>query len=82
MLGDDGQVLFDGVLYPSRNNYPRHHRAVRACQREGQCHRGTSISLTMWTGRVSLLHTASAWEPDPGPLEPDDEASQKRKRTH
>lgn len=22
MLGDDGQVLFDGVLYPSRNNYP------------------------------------------------------------
>ena len=23
----------------------------------------TSISLTMWTGRVSLLHTASAWSP-------------------
>ena len=22
MLGDDGQALFDGVLYPSRNNYP------------------------------------------------------------
>jgi hypothetical protein len=22
MLGDDGQPLFDGVLYPSRNNYP------------------------------------------------------------
>ncbi|MCT0714750.1 RES family NAD+ phosphorylase, partial [Pseudomonas aeruginosa] len=22
ILGDDGQALFDGVLYPSRNNYP------------------------------------------------------------
>lgn len=22
MFGDDGQPLFDGVLYPSRNNYP------------------------------------------------------------
>ena len=22
MVGDDGQPLFDGVLYPSRNNYP------------------------------------------------------------
>src|SRR3546814_16048651 len=22
MLGDDGPALFDGVLYPSRNNYP------------------------------------------------------------
>lgn len=33
MLGDDGLPLFDGVLYPSRNNYPA--RSIALFERAG-----------------------------------------------
>ncbi len=40
MLGDDGQVLFDGCSSVAQQLSRQEHRAVRACQREGQRHRG------------------------------------------
>ena len=66
MLGDDGQPLFDGVLYPSRNNYPAKSIALfeRAAARVGVV---DDIDLvTMWTGRASLPRIASAWSLIPG----------------
>jgi hypothetical protein len=63
MLGDDGQVLFDGVLYPSRNNYPARASRCSSVPARRSVSSRTSIWLTMWTGRVSLLPTASAWSP-------------------
>ena len=51
------------MLYPSRNNYPA--KSIALFERAS-----AKVSviedidpLTMWTGRVSLLHTASAWSP-------------------
>ena len=65
MLGNDGQPLFDGVLYPSRNNYPA--ASIALFERAG-----TKISVIEdidlvdhvdW--HVSLPPTASASNPIP-----------------
>jgi hypothetical protein len=60
MLGGDGQPLFDGVLDPSRNNYPAKSIALfeRAGQRSASLR--TSTLLSMWTGRISSPPIASA----------------------
>lgn len=65
MVGDDGQPLFDGVLYPSRNNYPAASIACSSVRERRSALSRTSTWLTMWTGRVSLPPTASAWSPTP-----------------
>jgi len=75
MLGDDGQPLFDGVLYPSRNNYPAKSIALFE-------HAGAKVSVIEdidladhvdWPRFVATYRIGV--EPDPGPVEPDDEAS-------
>ena len=74
MLGNDGQPLFDGVLYPSRNNYPA--ASIALFERAG-----TKISVIEdidlvdhvdWPRFVATYRIGI--EPDPGPVVPDDEA--------
>ena len=74
MLGDDGQPLFDGVLYPSRNNYPPRASPCSSVRQQESALSMTSTWWTMWTGRASLPRIASAWSLI-RPVEPDDEAS-------
>ncbi len=75
MLGKDGQPLFDGVLYPSRNNYPA--KSIALFERAG-----TKISVIEdidlvdhvdWPRFVATYGIGV--EPDPGPVEPEDQAS-------
>lgn len=66
MLGDDGQPLFDGVLYPSRNNYPAKSIALFERAAAESALSMTSTWWTMWTGRASLPRIASAWSLIPG----------------
>ena len=74
LLGDDGQPLFDGVLYPSRNNYPAASIALFEWA-------GTKISVIEdidlvdhvdWPRFVATYRIGV--ELDPGPVAPDDEA--------
>ncbi|AZU17750.1 MULTISPECIES: RES family NAD+ phosphorylase [Xanthomonas] len=75
MLGDDGLPLFDGVLYPSRNNYPA--KSIALFERaEAKVRVIKDIDLVDhvdWPGFVATYRIGV--EPDPGPVEPDDEAS-------
>ncbi|EQM89485.1 hypothetical protein L683_08245 [Pseudomonas aeruginosa WC55] len=73
--GNDGQPLFDGVLYPSRNNYPA--ASIALFERAG-----TKISVIEdidladhvdWPRFVATYRVGI--EPDPGPVESEDEAS-------
>jgi hypothetical protein len=62
-----GAPAFDGVLYPSRNNYPE--PAVALFERAAHTRSTsstTSIWSTTWTGRVSSRTIASASNPTPG----------------
>ena len=63
MLGDDGQVLFDGCSIRRATTIPPRASRCSSVPARRSVSSRTSISLTMWTGRVSLLHTASAWNP-------------------
>ncbi|KAB0520878.1 RES family NAD+ phosphorylase [Xanthomonas cissicola] len=75
MLGDEGLPLFDGVLYPSRNNYPA--KSIALFERaEAKVRVIKDIDLVDhvdWPGFVATYRIGV--EPDPGPVEPDDEAS-------
>lgn len=75
MLGDDGQPLFAGVLYPSRNNYPAKSIALfeRAAARVGVVDDIDLVDHVDWPRFVATYRVGV--EPDPGPVEPDDEAS-------
>lgn len=75
MHDDDGQPLFDEVLYPSRNNYPDTSIALFE-------HAGTKVSVVEdidlvdhvdWPRFVAAYRIGV--EPESGPLEPEDEAS-------
>ncbi len=75
MRGNDGQPLFDGVFYPSRNNYPA--KSIALFERAG-----AKISVVEdidlvdhvdWPRFVATYRIGV--EPDPGPAEPEDEAS-------
>jgi len=72
MLGDDGKPLFDGVLYPSRNNYPA--KSIALFERAG-----TKVSVIKdidlvehvdWPRFVATYRVGV--EPCPGSVEPDD----------
>ena len=75
MLGDDGQVLFDGVLYPSRNNYPAKSIALfeRASAKVSVIEDIDLVDHVDWPRFVATYRIGV--EPDPGPVEPDDVAS-------
>jgi hypothetical protein len=75
MLGDDGQPLFDGVLYPSRNNYPAKSIALfeRAGAKVSVIEDIDLVDHVDWPRFVARYRIGV--EPDPGPMEPDDEAS-------
>ena len=70
-----GQVLFDGVLYPSRNNYPAKSIALfeRASAKVSVIEDIDLVDHVDWPRFVATYRIGV--EPDPGPLEPDDEAS-------
>ncbi|HCF7479568.1 TPA: RES family NAD+ phosphorylase [Pseudomonas aeruginosa] len=75
MRGNDGQPLFDGVLYPSRNNYPA--ASIALFDRAG-----TKISVIAdidLVDHVDWPHFVATYrigiESDPGPVEPDDGVS-------
>jgi len=74
MLGDTGQPLFDGVLYPSRNNYPAKSIALFE-------HAGAKVSVIEdidlvdhvdWPRFIAAYRVGV--EPESRPVEPDDEA--------
>ncbi|VGO11325.1 FIG00958223: hypothetical protein [plant metagenome] len=75
MLGDDGQPLFDGVLYPSRNNYPAKSIALfeRAAAKLGVVDDIDLVDHVDWPRFVATYLIGV--EPDPGPVELDDEVS-------
>ena len=66
MLGDDGQPLFDGVLYPSRNNYPAKSIALfeRAAARVGVVDDIDLVDHVDWPRFVATYRVGV--EPDPG----------------
>lgn len=75
MLVDDGQPLFDRVVSPSRNNYPA--KSIALFERAG-----AKVSVIEdidlndqvdWPRFVAAFHIGVG--PDPGPMEPDGEAS-------
>ena len=72
MLGDDGQALFDGVLYPSRNNYPAKSIALfeRAGAKVGVIEDIDLVDHVDWPRFVVTYRIGV--EPDPGPVGPDD----------
>ena len=75
MLGDDGQPLFDGVLYPSRNNYPAKSIALfeRAEAKVRVIEDIDLIDHVDWPRFVVTYRIGV--EPDPGSVVTDDEAS-------
>ncbi|WP_442683749.1 RES family NAD+ phosphorylase [Stenotrophomonas sp. JC08] len=75
MLGDDGLPPFDGVLYPSRNNYPDASIALfeRAKAKVSVFEDIDLVDHVDWPGFVADYHIG--FESDPGPVEPDGEAS-------
>jgi hypothetical protein len=73
MLGEDDAPLFDGVLYPSRNNYPAASIALFDRAR-GKVKVFEDISLAdhvEWPRFVADYRIGV--EPDPGPVEPEDD---------
>lgn len=75
MLGNDSLPLFDGVLYPSRNNYPDASIALfdRAEAKISVIEDINLVDHVGWPSFVATYHIGV--EPDPGRVEPDDEAS-------
>jgi hypothetical protein len=75
MLGDDDLPLFDGVLYPSRNNYPAASIALfeRAKAKVSVFEDIDLVEHVDWPSFVATYGIGV--EPDPGPVEPDDETS-------
>lgn len=76
MLGDDGAPLFDGVLYPSRNNYPAASIALfdRAKDKVEVVDDIDLVDHAQWPSFVARYRIGV--EPDPGPVTPDgDEAA-------
>jgi RES domain-containing protein len=75
MLGDDGLPLFDGVLYPSRNNYPAASIALfdRAEAKVAVVDEIDLVDHVDWPPFVARYRVGV--EPDPASVEPDDEAS-------
>lgn len=71
MIGDDGLPLFDGVLYPSRNNYPAASIALfeRATAKVGVFMNIDLVDHVDWPRFVATYRIGV--EPDPGPVEPD-----------
>ena len=75
MPGDDGLPLFDGILYPSRNNYPDASIALfeRAKMKVSVIKDIDLVDHVDWPRFVAAYRIGV--EPDPGPVESDDEAS-------
>ncbi len=75
MLGDDGQPLFDGVLYPSRNNYPAASIALfeRAGAKVSVVEDLDLVDHVDWPRFVATYRVGM--EPDPCPVKADDEGS-------
>ena len=75
MLGDDSQPLFDGVLYPSRNNYPA--ASIALFERAGA--KVSVITDIDLVDHVDWPHFVATYrigvDPDPGPVEPVDDDS-------
>lgn len=73
--GADGVPLFDGVLYPSRNNYPAASVALfeRAKAKVKVVDDIDLVDHAGWPAFVAAYGIAV--EPDPGPVAPDDEMS-------
>jgi hypothetical protein len=75
MLGEDHLPLFDGVLYPSRNNYPAASVALFA-RAEDKVKVLDDIDLIEhvdWPRFVDAYNIGV--EPDPGPVDSDDDAA-------
>ena len=74
MLGGDGQPLFDGVLYPSRNNYPA--KSIALFERAGV--KVSVIEDIDLVDHVDWAHFVATYrigvEPDPGPVEADNDS--------
>ncbi|WP_164081410.1 RES family NAD+ phosphorylase [Stenotrophomonas maltophilia] len=75
MLGDDDLPLFDGILYPSRNNYPAGSIALfdRAEAKVSAIEDIDLADHVDWPRFVATYRVGVG--PDPGPVELDDEAS-------
>ena len=77
MVGDDAQPLFDGLLYPSRNNYPAASIALfdRAGKKVSVVDDIDLVDHVDWPRFVAAYRIGV--EPDPGssPVELDEEAS-------
>ena len=75
MLRDDGFPRFDGVLYPSRNNYPAPSIALfaRAGAKVRVIEDIDLVDHVDWPGVVATYRVAV--EPDPGLVERDSEVS-------
>lgn len=78
MPGADGLPLFDGVLYPSRNNYPAASIALfeRAKAKVSVIEDIDLADHADWPRFVATYRIGVV--PDPGPVEPDDEAFRSR----
>lgn len=76
MLGDDGLPLFDGVLYPSHNNYAAARIALfeHAAAKVSVIEDIELVDHVDWPSFVATYRVGVEPEPDPGPVEPDDEA--------
>lgn len=70
MLGSDDAPLFDGVLYPSRNNYPAASIALfeRAKEKVKVFEDIDLLDHVDWPSFVAKYRIGM--EPDPGPVEP------------
>ncbi|OGA58517.1 MAG: hypothetical protein A2710_24110 [Burkholderiales bacterium RIFCSPHIGHO2_01_FULL_64_960] len=75
LRGDDGRALFDGVLYPSRNNYPA--KSIALFERAGA--KVSVVEDIDLADHVDWPRFVAAYsigvEPDPGPVEADYEES-------
>lgn len=82
MLGKNGTPLFDGVLYPSRNNYPATSIALfeRAKTKVKVFEDIDLVDHVDWPPFVANYHIGV--EPDPGPVDPVEEVSGSRSKTH
>lgn len=71
----NGQPSFDGILYPSRNNYPAASIALfeRVKVKIKVFKDIDLVDHVEWPGFVARYRISI--DPDPGPAEPDDEAS-------
>lgn len=74
-MHEDDVPLFDGVLYPSRNNYPAASIALfeRAAMKVKVFADIDLVDHVDWPRFVADYRIGV--EPDPGPPQPDDEAS-------